>query len=103
VGRDVAGGEEGAFEDLVVRGAGYADAGGVSGCLYIEVCGLVKDLPCPDGLVQDRVAVDCVLGGPDLGRRNPAHDALALALRHGQRRPARSLVLSQRSPSGSAS
>jgi hypothetical protein len=24
---DVAGGEEGAFEDLVVRGAGYADAG----------------------------------------------------------------------------
>ena len=42
-----------------------------------------KDVPCPDGFVQDGVAVDYILGGPNLGRGNLADDALALALRHG--------------------
>ena len=42
-----------------------------------------RNVPCPHGFVQDRVAVDYILGGPNFGRRNLADDALALALRHG--------------------
>lgn len=45
---------------------------------------LQEGLPRAHGLVQDRVPIDAILRGSDLGRRDLAGDALALGLCHGR-------------------